>query len=100
MSVLVLPDGSDAEQMISARNRLRQYDFIEDSFKVWAGGHGFQVDHRFICELNFYATQYLSPSPGIYRNHRLERCVGSRVNTSRRETFDGSTRQRRQSAAE
>ena len=68
MSLLVLPEGSDVEQIVSAKNRLRQYDFLEDSFRVWQAGHGFKVDRRFMCELNFYAVQYLSPSPGITRD--------------------------------
>ena len=70
--MLVLPEGSDEEQIISAKNRLRQYDFLEDSFLVWQAGHPLEVGHRFIQELNFYAVQYLSPTPGQYRNQTGE----------------------------
>lgn len=65
--MLVLKDGSDLEQLVSAKNRLRQYDFLHDSFKLWEEGHRLDMD-RLIRDLNFYAVQYVSEAPGKYRS--------------------------------
>jgi hypothetical protein len=56
-------------QFISDRNRARQYDYLQASFVVSMYGAGLDIDHDFICSLNFYATQYISPQPGRYRRH-------------------------------
>lgn len=56
-------------QFISDRNRARQFDYLQASFVVSMYGAGLEIDHDFICSLNFYATQYISPQPGRYRRH-------------------------------
>lgn len=66
---LVLEANSDAAQFISDRNRLRQYDYLQTSFALSHAGVGLEIDHDFICSLNLYATQYISPQPGRYRRH-------------------------------
>jgi Fic family protein len=67
--MLIIDAESDAGQYISARNRARQFDFLHMSWAVANGGFGLQINHRLVCELNFYATHYISPQPGQYRRH-------------------------------
>lgn len=64
---LVLDANSPVGQFLSDRNRLRQYDFLQTCFVI--SGFGLEVDHDFLCSLNLYATQYISPQPGRYRRH-------------------------------
>jgi Fic/DOC family len=64
---LVLDANSPAGQFLSDRNRLRQYDFLQTCFFI--SGFGLEIDHDFLCSLNLYATQYISPQPGRYRRH-------------------------------
>lgn len=66
---LTLDDGTRIGQFVSERNRLRQYDFLHTSFFVSEFAPGLEIDHEFICSLNLYAAQYLSPQPGRYRRH-------------------------------
>lgn len=66
---LSLKDSTPIGQFVSERNRLRQYDFLHTSFFVSENAPGLEIDHEFICSLNLYATQYLSPQPGRYRRH-------------------------------
>jgi Fic family protein len=60
---------SDVGQFLSAKNRERQYHFLNSSFAVAQFGAGLEIDHDFLCSLNHYATQYISPQPGRYRRH-------------------------------
>jgi Fic family protein len=62
---LQLQDESPEGQWLSDRNRLRQYDYLTSCYAI--SGYGLEIDHDFICSLNFYATQYLSPQAGRYR---------------------------------
>jgi hypothetical protein len=55
-------------QFVSASNRARQYDFLQMSFVV-SQHAGLEIDHDFICNLNAYATRYISQQPGRYRRH-------------------------------
>lgn len=55
-------------QFVSASNRARQYDFLQMSFVV-SQNAGLQIDHDFVCNLNAYATRYISEQPGRYRRH-------------------------------
>jgi hypothetical protein len=64
---LVLDANSPEGQFLSDRNRLRQYDFLQTCFAV--STFGLEIDHEFLCSLNLYATQYISPQPGRYRRH-------------------------------
>lgn len=64
---LVLDANSPVGQFLSDRNRLRQYDFLQTCFVI--SGFGLEIDHHFLCDLNLYATQYISPQPGRYRRH-------------------------------
>lgn len=64
---LILDPNSSVGQFLSDRNRLRQYDFLETCFFV--SDYGLQIDQDFLCSLNLYATQYISPQPGHYRRH-------------------------------
>lgn len=64
---LVLDANSPVGQFLSDRNRLRQYDFLQTCYLV--SEYGLEIDHDFICALNLYATQYISPQPGRYRRH-------------------------------
>jgi Fic family protein len=54
---------------VSARNRARQFDFLQTSFVIANSGFGLELDHEFICTLNAYATRYISQQPGRYRRH-------------------------------
>jgi len=66
---LVVDPESDAGRFISKRNRARQFDFLHMSWQIAQHGVGLEIDHRFICDLNLYATHYISPQPGQYRRH-------------------------------
>lgn len=61
--------GLQVSQFVSARNRARQFDFLQTAFVVAQSGLGLLIDHDFICTLNAYATRYISPQPGSYRRH-------------------------------
>lgn len=67
--MLIIEAESEAGQYISARNRARQFDFLHMSWSVANAGLGLQLNHRLVCELNMYATHYISPQPGQYRRH-------------------------------
>lgn len=54
-------------QFVSERNRGRQYDFLHTAYNVSQSVDGFTIDRQFLCDLNFYAVQYLSVQPGRYR---------------------------------
>lgn len=69
MSFHVVDQTSPVGEFISARNRSRQFDFLEMSFVVSMNTHGLEIDHEFISTLNAYATRYLSMQPGRYRRH-------------------------------
>jgi len=56
-------------QFVSARNRARQFDFLQTAFVVAQAGFGLDIDHEFVCTLNAYATRYISQQPGKYRQH-------------------------------
>lgn len=64
---LIIDPNSSAGQFLSDRNRLRQYDYLQTCFIV--SDFGLEIDHDFLCSLNLYATQYISPQPGRYRRH-------------------------------
>ncbi|HEX7856075.1 MAG TPA: Fic family protein [Sphingobium sp.] len=66
---LFIDPKSPAGQFVSERNRGRQYDFLHTSFVISQANVGLEIDHEFICSLNLYATQYISPQPGRYRRH-------------------------------
>lgn len=68
MPLIVDPD-TDVGRFISARNRARQFDFLHMSWVVAQHGSGLDIDHKFICDLNLYATHFISPQPGQYRRH-------------------------------
>lgn len=68
MPLVVDPD-TDAGRFISAGNRARQFDFLHMSWAIAHYGIGLEIDHKFICDLNLYATHYISPQPGQYRRH-------------------------------
>src|SRR5437870_13877977 len=68
MPLIVDPD-SDAGRFISKQNRARQFDFMYMSWAIAQYGIGLDIDHTFICDLNQYATHYISPQPGRYRRH-------------------------------
>lgn len=56
-------------EFVSARNRGRQFDFVETSYVVSENAAGLTIDHEFIETLNAYATRYISLQPGRYRRH-------------------------------
>ena len=64
---LILDPNAPVGQFLSDRNRLRQYDFLHTCYLV--SSYGLEIDHDFLCSLNLYATQYISPQPGRYRRH-------------------------------
>lgn len=68
MSLFIEPE-SEAGSFVSKQNRARQFDFIHTSWAIAHYGVGLQVGHEFICDLNQYATHYISPQPGQYRRH-------------------------------
>lgn len=65
--MIVLTKGSEIFQYVSERNRARQYDFLRTAFEVAKAEPAFAIDRHFLCDLNFYAVQYLSEQPGKYR---------------------------------
>lgn len=68
MALAIDPE-TDAGQYISKLNRARQFDFLHMSWQIAQAGLGLQIDHKFVCELNRYATHYISPQCGQYRRH-------------------------------
>ena len=64
--MFVLQKGTEAFQYVSERNRARQYDFLRTAFEI-SRSVAFPVDRQFLCDLNFYAVQYLCEQPGRYR---------------------------------
>lgn len=68
---LVLDEDSDIGKFVSSRNLGRQYGFLHTAYEVWRRGADLKTDHRFICELNFYAVQFLSKAPGEYRQENV-----------------------------
>lgn len=70
--MLVLDDDSEIGKFVLSRNLGRQYGFLQTAFEVWDKGHDLRVDHKFICDLNFYAVQFLSHHPGAYRQCEVE----------------------------
>lgn len=66
--MIVLDKTSPAFQYVSERNRARQYDFLRTAYEVSKVVPDFRVDRSFLCDLNFYAVQYLSAQPGRYRD--------------------------------
>lgn len=73
--MIVLADGTDIHQYVSERNRARQYDFLRTAYEVSKATSEFRIDRQFLCDLNFYAVQYLSAQPGQYR-HEYNVVVG------------------------
>ncbi|MGY4395830.1 hypothetical protein ACVWZA_000991 [Sphingomonas sp. UYAg733] len=71
---LVLDANSAQGQFVSDRNRLRQFDFLQTSFMI--SQFGLEIDHDFLCSLNLYATQYISPQAGRYRRHYNVKVAG------------------------
>jgi Fic family protein len=65
---LVLKEDSSIGKFVLSRNLGRQYDFLHTAFEVWRRGADLRIDNRFICELNFYAVQFMSEDPGIPRD--------------------------------
>lgn len=66
--MLVLDKGTDIFQYVSERNRARQYDFLRTAYEVFKSTQ-FPLGKQFLCDLNFYAVQYLSHQPGRYREN-------------------------------
>lgn len=64
--MIVLDKGTDIFQYVSERNRARQYDFLRTAYEVFKNVQ-FPLGKQFLCDLNFYAVQYLSQQPGRYR---------------------------------
>ncbi len=73
--MLLIADDSPVFQYVSERNRARQYDFLRTAYAVAQAVPAFQIDRQFLCDLNFYAVQYLSAQPGRYR-HEYNVTVG------------------------
>lgn len=67
--MIVLPKDHPKFQYVSERNRGRQYDFLRTAYEVSTAVDNFPLDRQFLCDLNFYAVQYLSEQPGKYREH-------------------------------
>jgi Fic family protein len=65
--MFVLDKTDPSFQYVSERNRAQQYDFLRTAFEVWTEHADFPIDRQFLCDLNFYAVQYLSKQPGQYR---------------------------------
>lgn len=57
----------DLFRLITDRNLLRQYDFLEDRVKLAVGTKDFAIDQVLFCQLNFQAVVLLSDSAGQYR---------------------------------
>lgn len=69
MAFHIVDQKSPLGEFVSARNRARQFDFLDMSFVVSTNAAGLEIDHEFICTLNAYAARYLSMQPGRYRRH-------------------------------
>ncbi|WP_063086139.1 MULTISPECIES: Fic family protein [unclassified Thalassospira] len=65
--LIVVDELSDLGNDVKIANLGRQYDFLQTSYIVSQHHGDFQINHRFIKELNFYAVHYLSSNPGEYR---------------------------------
>lgn len=63
-----VPDGHAIERWLTHRNLARQYDFMNTAFLLWQAQGKPQLSITFVQELNFYASHYLSPHPGIVRS--------------------------------
>src|SRR5690606_4286115 len=68
MPLFIDPD-TEARRFISKQNRARQFEFMHTSWVIAQYGVGLQIGHEFICDLNQYATHYISLQPGQYRRH-------------------------------
>lgn len=66
---LILKEHSSIWQFASESNRIRQFDYLRSSFVICINNAGLGIDHDFVCQLNFYAMQYISSQPGRYRRH-------------------------------
>ena len=69
MGVVLTDKTTPIFQFVSERNRGRQYDFLHTAYNVSQAVTDFRIDREFLCNLNFYAVQYLSVQPGKYREH-------------------------------
>lgn len=58
----------DQFRLITDRNLLRQYDFLEDRVRIALDTGDLKIDHVLLCQLNFQAVVLLSDSAGNYRN--------------------------------
>jgi hypothetical protein len=67
MPALIVDPNTEAGQFIERRNRARQFDFLHMSWVIAHHGVGLQINRDFVCDLNQYATHYISPQPGQYR---------------------------------
>ena len=65
----IVDQKSEVGNFVSSRNRARQFDFLQTSYVIYMHVGGLEIDHEFICILNAYATRYISPQPGRYRQH-------------------------------
>ena len=61
-------DGHPLEAWLSQRNRVRQFDFMHSAFFLWEAQGRKHPTPQFLQDLNFYATHYLSNSPGELRS--------------------------------
>lgn len=62
-----LSDQHPLANWLGHRNLARQYDFMNTSFLLWREQGKPKVSLTFLCELNLYAVQHLSPRPGEFR---------------------------------
>lgn len=69
MGVVLTDKTAPIFQFVSERNRGRQYDFLHTAYNVSQVAADFRIDREFLCNLNFYAVQYLSVQPGKYREN-------------------------------
>ncbi len=74
--MIVLDKSSSVFQYVSERNRARQYDFLRTAFEVSRQISDFEIGKEFLCDLNYYAVQYLSAQPGRYRHDGYNVTVG------------------------
>ena len=85
--MIVLDKTNPAFQYVSERNRGRQYDFLRTAYEVCKHNPDIPIDRQFLCDLNFYAVQYLSAQPGQYR-HEYNVTVGKHNPPDWREVED------------
>jgi len=86
--MFVLKKDDPSFQYVSERNRGQQYDFLRTAFEVWTNHRtDFPIDRQFLCDLNFYAVQYLSEQPGRYRQGK-DVIVGQHKPSSHAEVED------------